>query len=308
MQFPSSTTIPAAQRGEGSVYVHYEDVAQDGSLKVGGMLPAIGLVALGKVWFKSELSQQARGTGILPILTRLVMQSTGGPMAVRTPFQAEGGYELGHTRDEAGAVNRIILHTQAELHAPTGRTHPPQPANFGERVHVGRVFAEHVFTRPFAPAHERKVVALPSAQGLLVPGSTLPAHRPLSTLELPEQAQWLEPALTPDVCPLVFGLTHTDSNQHVNSLVYPQLFEDAALRRVSDLGHATRTLLVDHLDVVFRKPCFAGQRMQLSVRAFQLGSKLGAVGFLGEPGSEPARAHTLCALTFRSEERSLPAH
>jgi hypothetical protein len=303
MLFPALTQLAGEQRANGSVFVRYEDIAQDGSLKVGGMLPGVGLVAMGKLWFKTELSRATRPQGVLPILTRLVMQSTGGPMAVRTPFEAEGAYELAHVRDEQGAVTRILLHARAELHAPIGRTHPPQPANFGERVHVGRVFTEHVFTRPFGPRGERKVVALPSADGPVVPGPTLVAHDPLATLELPSGARWLEDHLKQDDAPLAFGLTHTDSNQHVNSLVYPQLFEDAALRRVMDLGHDTSALLVDHIDVSFRKPCFAGQRMFLWVRAFDRAGTLGVVGYLGEQGSEPSRAHCLCALTFRNEER-----
>ncbi len=32
--------------------------------------------------------------------------------------------------------------------------------------------------------------------------------------------------------PVAFGLDHTDGNQHVNSLVYPRLFAEAALRRL----------------------------------------------------------------------------
>ena len=39
--------------------------------------------------------------------------------------------------------------------------------------------------------------------------------------------------------PVVFGVVHTDSNHHVNSLVYFRLFEEAALRRFAQLGAAT---------------------------------------------------------------------
>jgi acyl-CoA thioesterase FadM len=304
MQFPALTEVPAEQRAQGSVYVRYEDIAQDGSLKVGGMLPGVGLVAMGKLWFKTKLSQDSRPHGIVPILTRLVLQSTGGPMAVRTPFEAQGAYELAHARDEGGAVVRILLHAQAELYAPVGRTHPPQPANFVERVHVGRVYTEHVFTRPFGPAAERKVVALPTPEGPVVPGASTPLRDALATLALPAGGRWLEPAFVLDAAPLAFGLTHTDSNQHVNSLVYPQLFEDAALRRALELGRKLDTLLVDHIDVSFRKPCFAGQRMYIWMRVFELDGKLGAVGYLGEADSKAARAHCLCALTFRDEQRS----
>jgi hypothetical protein len=281
--------------------MRFEDVAQDGALKVGAMPAAIGLVCMGKLWFKTATSS---AQGVVPILTRISMVTTGGPLSVRNKVEVDGAYELGHARDDGGAVSRILINGHAELYAPAARTHPPQPVNAGERVHVGRVFAEHVFTRPFGPPAQRKVLALPTAEGPLVPALTLPFDSPLATLSLARLAsaaptQWLEPALMLDPMPVTFGITHTDSNQHVNSLVYPQLFEDAALRRLFDLGHSTATLLVDQLDVAFRKPCFAGERMYVWLRAFQQAGKLGLVAYLGPRDCPPERAHCTAAMTFR---------
>jgi len=307
MQLPDFPDLPAAQRGQGAVYVHYEDIAQDGSLKVGGMLPAIGLVAMGKLWFKTPLSNASRAQGIIPILTRLTMQGIGGPLSVRNKVEVEGAYQIGHTRDASGAVSRIVVNSYADLYGPVGRTHPPQPENAGERVHAGRVFAEHVFTRPFGPPDARKVHALPTPDGPLVPGPVLSFREAIATLDV-GPATWLEPTLAVDPTPLTFGLTHTDSNQHVNSLVYPQLFEDAALRRLFDLGRDTRALLADVVDVAFRKPCFAGQRMFVWLRAFEQDGKLGAVAYLGPKDCPPERAHCVCALTFRDGERSGSSH
>ena len=299
MQLPDFPEVPPEQRTEGAVFMRYEDVAQDGSLKVGGMPAAIGLVCMGKLWFKTQASRDSSPIGIVPILTRIGMQTTGGPLSVRKKVEVDGAIQLGHTRDAGGEVNRLLVNAHAELYAPIGRTHPPQPANAGERIHVGRAFAEHVFTRPFAPAGERKVHALPSAEGAFVPERALPFREAIRTLALPPEATFLEPALALDPTQLSFGLSHTDSNQHVNSLVYPQLFEDAALRRLMDLGHDTTALLVEVIDVAFRKPCFAGQRMYVWLRAFSQRGKLGAVAYLGPEGCAPERAHTVCALRFR---------
>jgi len=308
--------------------MRYEDIAQDGALKVGAMPAAIGLVAMGKLWFKTAASSQLRGQGVVPILTRISMVTTGGPLSVRNKVEVDGAYELGHSCDDSGAVSRIVLNGHAELYAPAARTHPPQPSNAGERVHVGRVFAEHVFTRPFGPPAQRKVLALPTAEGPLVPALVLPFRSPLATLSVlgsraeqaraatasasfassaraedslatSESEQWLEPALMLDPMPVTFGITHTDSNQHVNSLVYPQVFEDAALRRLFDLGHSTKTLLVDQLDVAFRKPCFAGERMFVWLRAFQQAGKLGLIAYLGPRDCTPDKAHCTAAMTFR---------
>jgi hypothetical protein len=65
-----------------------------------------------------------------------------------------------------------------------------------------------------------------------------------------------------------FGLDHTDSNQHVNSLVYPRLFAEAALRRLAELERPRR-LLIRALDIAYRKPSFAGDRVRIHTRLFR---------------------------------------
>lgn len=279
--------------------MRYEDIAQDGALKVLGMPHAIGMVCFRDLWHDTEINQHTRPKGVLSILSRLIMEGTGGPISIRNAVEVDGRYELAHTLDADGAVDRVLLNMYADLYGPACRTHDPQPENEGERVHVGRVYAEHVFTRPFGAPAERKVRALDLPNGPYVPATHATFRSTMSTLDLPEGARWLEPALALDAAPLVFGLTHTDSNQHVNSLVYPQLFEDAALRRLFDLGRGTGPLLVDHIDIAFRKPCFSGQRMWLWIRGFELGGKLGAVGYLGPKDCNPEKAHCACRLTFR---------
>ena len=89
--------------------------------------------------------------------------------------------------------------------------------------------------------------------------------------------------------PLTFGLVHTDSNMHVNSLVYLRLFEEAALRRFAELGRGVN-VLGRTMDIVYRKPCFAGQTMHVVQRAFEVGQRLGVVAILvdGAPPTHPA--------------------
>lgn len=297
MQFPAFPDVSPEQRATSHFYMRYEDVAQDGALKVGAMPAAVGLV-FSRLWARSEQSQQLRGVGILPLLTRLVLQTTGGPTSVHAKVEVDGGYQLGHQRGLDGHVSRILLNCSVELHAPVGRTHPPQPANAGERVHVGRVFAEHVFTRPFAAAGNRKVLALPSAAGEHVPETQFASRSPLDTLAV-EPTRWLEDAPRPDVAPTVFGLIHTDANQHVNSLVYPRVFEEAALRRLAALGHSTAALAVELIEVSYRKPCFAGEQMLIALRAFEQDGALGVVGYLGPAGCAAEQAHCMCQLRFR---------
>ncbi len=282
--------------------MRYEDVTQDGALKIGGMPHAVGLVCLGKLWFRNSMSLQTRPHGVVPILGRIAMETLGGPMSPRYPVEVEGAFQLAHTRDAARAVNRIMLTAFAELFAPLAGSYDTQTAGTDAPVLVGRAYAEHVFTRPSAPPGERKVLVLPLADGPLVPGPELTFREPLSTLRLPAHATWIDSDLTLVPWPITFGLAHTDANHHVNTLVYPQLFEDAGLNRLMDLGKDTRTLLVDHIDIAFRKPCFAGQRMYLWLRAFSLRDKAGIVAYLGLHGSAPEQAHCMCALTFRNGE------
>ena len=142
---------------------------------------------------------------------------------------------------------------------------------------AGRLFGEHVLTRPFAPPEQRRV------QRLDIPGEPpVPAERyessPLpALLELPPGATPVDDVLELDSAPIAFGLTHTDSNQHVNSLVYPRLFEEAALRRFAARGLPT-AVLTRALEMGFRKPAFAGDVLRLALRAFRLGDRLGACG------------------------------
>jgi hypothetical protein len=302
MWFPEFPPVLSWQRTQSSVYMRYEDVAQDGALKVVGMPHAVGLVCLGKLFLRTKISEETRPQGVIPILSRIAMETTGGPISVRNPVEVDGAFELCHTRDEHREVNRIVLTAHAELYAPIGRTYPPTPHDEGRKVHVGRAYAEHVFTRPSERAYARKVLALPLADGPLVPGPELSFREPMATLELPEQANWLDDGFVAHGAPFTFGLAHTDANRHVNTLVYPQLFEDVGLTRLMDLGYSTRAFLVDHIDIAFRKPCFAGERVSAFVRAFEVGGKPGVVAYLGAPRRAPEKAHCMCALTFRDGE------
>ena len=106
MRLPEYPDVLSLQRTQRNLYMRFEDVAQDGSLKVSGMPAAIGLVCLGKLWFKTQISNETRPLGVVPILTRLAMQATGGPMAVHNPVEADGAYQLAHARDAAREIGR----------------------------------------------------------------------------------------------------------------------------------------------------------------------------------------------------------
>jgi hypothetical protein len=97
----------------------------------------------------------------------------------------------------------------------------------------------------------------------------------------------------------VFGLTHTDNNQHVDSLVYPRRFEDAALRRLHERGEGSN-LLASATEVVYRKPCFARERVLCSMHSFRVAERLAAVGYMGSEDATPERVHCAMRMVFRA--------
>ncbi|HEY8088301.1 MAG TPA: hypothetical protein VIF09_10665, partial [Polyangiaceae bacterium] len=267
-----------------------EDVSQDGHLVIEAMPHATGAV-----W--RQLSQQRPvtfGPGVVPILSRIVVEGGEGPISVGATAEGEGFYHLAHTVHD-GAPDRLILAMWAQVLAPIGRTHPPQPPDAGRSVVAGRVFAEHVFTRPFAPQAERRVRSLDLGDGQpFVPEARYTFREPEASQALPDGATALDEAPVPDEAPTVFGADHTDSNQHVNSLVYPRLFIEAALRRFHALGLPGPPPLARAMELAFRKPCFAGERARVTARAFQWGDRRGITAGISVDGDPPG-ARPRCA-------------
>jgi hypothetical protein len=295
--FPPPPDVPPTQRARGEVPLRYEDISQDGRVKLLALPQTIGAI----VWqhaLRPSAIVAAQHSGIVPILTRFVMEGGGGPVSVRKPLDAEGRYALFHTVSDKGEVNRLILNIWIDVAAPLGRTHGPPPARAGELVRVGRCFAEHVFTRPFGDEHHRKVLRF-EYEGLPpVPPLRWTWRRPDEVLALPADARALDAELVADAAPCLFGLTHTDSNQHVNSLVYPRLFEEAALRRLAVHGHSL-SLLASECEVAYRKPCFAGDRMRIVVRAFETRDGVaGAVGAFVSDADLAAKPHCMLRMLF----------
>ena len=268
--FSPPPPLPDARWTACAIEPRYEDVAQDGR----ALLEALPHT-LGEVAWRPLLTQQAEHRallqhGIVPILTRLVIDAGDEPVPVTRALEARGAFDLAHATDDAGAVERLLLDLWAEVHGARGRTHQPAGEGDGARVLVGRVFAEHVFTRPWGPPEHRKVTRF-DVEGLAPVPARRRAFRPLhACAALPPDATWIDSSATLDPCPIVFGLLHTDSNQHVNSLVYPRLFAEAALRRLAE-RERPRRVLVRALDIAYRKPSFAGERVRIHTRLFAHG-------------------------------------
>lgn len=278
------------ERTTGQLSLRYDDVAQDGRVVLATLPVALGVV-WGNVLVPGEIRDALVAQGIVPILTRFQIEGAPGPFdAVGKPLDVEGGYRVSHDVDAHGAVARLLLDMDAELWGVKGRTNLPPPDDAGARALAGRVRAEHVFTRPFAPAEQRKVLSLPVAGKAYVPGARREWRTPQTALDVPPTARALDATYTEDPVVYALGLTHTDSNQHVNSLVYPRLFEEAALRRLAALGRSTN-VLARSLDIAFRRPSFAGEKLRIVLQAHEDGDRIVCTGvFLGEGETDVRRA------------------
>lgn len=238
-----------------SLQVRYEDITQDGRLQLTSLMPGLG--AVWRAFGDRKAITRLREQGVLPILRRLVLRGERGPFSVHVPLSCTGTWRL--ARELGG--DRLFLNMWLEVRAPIAHTFGPRPSPTDELVLVGRAYAEHVITRPFAnSAAERKVTRL-DIEGI----------PPLPEDELPyeEAASLIAGHVLEDDGERVFGLMHTDSNQHVNSLVYPRLFEETVVRRLAHDESIERPgmLLARAVELRYRKPLFAGDRVIVACRA-----------------------------------------
>jgi hypothetical protein len=293
--FPQDTP-----RAQARVHLRFEDVTQDGRLVLEALPNALGPTVWRGILASDPATRACVAQGIVPILSRFVLEGRPGPFSANEPVEAEGTCRLARAED-----GRFVLDMWADLTGAIGRTYGSVD-RAGEKVLAGRVLAEHVLTRPFAPAGQRRVTSLdfPGAPRVTATRPASPAYDAIASV--PAGAAPLEPRKSADPVPVVFGLVHTDSNMHVNSLVYLRLFEEAALRRFASLGKAT-TVLGRTLDIAYRKPCFAGQSMRVVQQAFEEGGRLGVSAVLVEEGelagselAPGAKPHAYARITFES--------
>lgn len=263
--------------GRAELFPRYEDVTQDGRVVLTTLMPGVGVSVWRELLAKTPAFERFLAQGILPILRRLVVvEGEPGPFSVNAPIGFEGTFRL--AREEGG--DRLFVNMWVDAFAPLGSTLGPPPPKDAPRVLAGRIFAEHVVTRPFAPPAERRVTRLD------VPG--IP--------EVPEDTHRFEPAealvagrTLERAAEIRFGMMHTDSNQHVNSLVYPRMFEEALVAR-----HRDPALLVRGFDMRWRKPFFAGDDATLAVAC---DGESGAGTFA--PASSADRASCAIVATLR---------
>ena len=280
---------PDQDGGTAEIMPRYEDIMQDGRMQLTALMPGLGAALWKGLLSKFTALETFRSQGILPILRRLVVVGEDRPVSVHIPLRYEGSFRLAREKDG----DRLFANMWLEARAPIATTLGPTPPADAPYERVGRVFAEHVITRPFAPPAERKVTRL-DAPG--IPPIPEDEH-PFETAEaLVEGAS----GALEDAGEVVFGMMHTDSNQHVNSLVYPRLFEELAVRRLVQDARipAAHELLARALELRWRRPFFAGDRARVGLRVVDAapGSawKVSVVGAFQGEGAKPSTTLKVC--------------
>ncbi|HSO39484.1 MAG TPA: hypothetical protein VLT33_43450 [Labilithrix sp.] len=271
--------------GVATLMPRYEDIVQDGRMQLHAFMPGLGAAIWRELLSKVAAASVFRAQGILPILRRLVIVGEDRPASVSVPVHYEGSFRF--AREKGG--ERLFLNMWVEARAAIATTIGPNPPSDAPLERVGRVFAEHVITRPFAPPGERKVTRLdapgvppvPDAEHVFDPTEALIEGLPLA-----------------DAGDIFFGTMHTDSNQHVNSLVYPRVFEELAVRQLAPTPLRHAPLLARSLDIRWRKPFFAGQRAQVRMHAPApvAGATTLTGAFFGDDDPKP---HTTLQLILR---------
>jgi hypothetical protein len=276
---PPMPTFAPGQSAVTTGYLRYEDVAQDGKV-----MPIAIPSAMAGLWRDVLVdhvgAKNALKTGVIPILTRLTLVTSGNPIRVDRQVESRAGFELAHDRD-GDTVTRLYMNVWAEIRGTAGKlSRHTQP---GEPAIAGWLFGEHTYTRLLGPPDQRRVTRLDVEGFPAVPETRYAAPAAATAQELPDGARWLDD-LAPDPADYCFTLDHTDSNQHVNSLTYIRIFLDAVNRRLAGAGHSGK-LRSRAVDIAYRKPCFAGDRVRIQLRLFQHGDELGAAGFVaGDDG------------------------
>lgn len=280
---PAVPTFSPDQVVTAERFQRYEDCTQDGRLTVIAVPPA-----LATLWQTTMArhpgARNATAAGVLPLLTRLTVTSLDQPIRVHRPVESSVGFELAHDRDPAGSVARLFLNVWADVRGIPGRAGTSASAALSP-VLAGRAFAEHTFTRPFAPPDQRRVTSLAAIEGYpAIPAAHYASPAPSTAAEAPDGATWLD-ELVADPVDLLLTLDQTDANQHVNSLVYVRYFLDAVQRRLAAGGHPAR-VRSKAFDIAYRKPSFVGERVRAQLRMFAHGDHIGGAGFIAAAGEE----------------------
>jgi hypothetical protein len=260
--------------------LRYDDVIQDGRLRLESAWRPTG-----KLLWRDPGAARVFGSmtaGVTNVLSRVALQASEAVLTPRAKLRTRVSYRFEHTADESGAVERILFSTWVEVHG-CGRD--------GEYLPAARAYGQRVFTRLAAPPGQHLVKSLSAFGDAGFPAARVAWEPATALVTPPAGAEMVDPAPRLDPVPVVFGLTHTDLNQHVNFLMYHRAIEQAALGRSVELGEGSR-LASREVSLGYRKPSFAGEKVRIAVQAFRLSGVFGVLAAVVDVDGGPAERRT----------------
>src|ERR1700759_3560591 len=119
----SSPAIPPAAESGARVRfdLRYDDLTQHAQLKLTTLPNVLGRACFDQLWTRHPLFE-TRKQGIVPILSRLVLESEPIAVSLSAPLEGRGRLEIAHERDASdGAVSALFLNPYGELWANPSR-------------------------------------------------------------------------------------------------------------------------------------------------------------------------------------------
>src|SRR5688572_29237340 len=116
---PALPAFPSGHAATVTSYLRYEDVTQDGRL-----IPIAQPSALAGIWREVLVHHQghrnALKVGIIPILTRLTINSLEQPIRVDRPIETRLGFTLAHDM-HGDEVSRLFMNVWCEIYGIAGK-------------------------------------------------------------------------------------------------------------------------------------------------------------------------------------------
>jgi hypothetical protein len=237
--------------------LRYDDLIQDGRIRLESAWRPTGKL----LWGNPEVARVFRSMDAKEtnVLSRVTLQASEAVLEPRAKIRTRVSHRFEHTLGKDGRVDRLLFSTwvTTEGRGRDGVFHP-----------ASRAYGQRVFTRLEAPPGKHLVTRLDGFGETGVPAHRVRWEPATALLELPAGTTALEPGPRLEPYPVLFGLSHTDLNQHVNFLVYHRAIEQAALSRAMALGVGAR-LVSREVALGYRKPSFAGESVRVALRAFR---------------------------------------
>ncbi|MDH4122215.1 MAG: hypothetical protein OEV94_10960 [Deltaproteobacteria bacterium] len=219
-----------------------------------------------------------RKDGIFPLMFFLDFESM--PYSLRQTFQeVDYAIQLFRFKGEDNGGDRLLLNMEGTMRGEEGSGKPEHlfhDQHQGKKRVLAKARVVMALTRPTAPPGQRQVASLPQGASLL---AEQPWEEPYPSPEELGQppAGWRREGGkgTAGVHSVdgVWGIPHTDPNQHVNVLNYIIEAENMNTRLLHEAGVPPQAHHLRRGRMVFRKPFFAGDTFRVSGQLFSRGGK-----------------------------------